>query len=1077
MGELVNLLNTAGGAFVAFAGHMLIQSSVLIVILAALDLVLRKRVKAVVRYWIWLLILAKLLLPPSLSSPTSLVSWVGSRLPKTTLVSLTPASPFVVPETISGAAPTPMDTAPRPQAAEGPVSEASPLSTAPIRPVVLPTWPALVLLAWGTAVLLMGVLLLQRVAFVHGLMAQSQEAPDALRALLEQCRRQMAVRRGVGIRLTCLSVSPSVCGLLRPVILMPEPMIRQLGTPQLRSVLLHELAHLQRGDLWINLLQTLLQIVYLYHPLLWLANARIRAVREQAVDETVLAALGEEAEEYPRTLLSISKLAFGRPSLSLRLLGVVESEKALTTRIRHMVSRPFPKSAKLGCAGLVSVLIVGALLLPMASAAPERAQAEGVSPAGGLPAASEVIPASAITPPGSVAAPQAKPAERAEVKVSEKTVGESGAFFRLSPRDEADEVGIDGLELTWVAVPGAKSYNICLGTRPDDLPLLGQVEQVGATVSHLKCNTKYYWRVDEVRTDGSVVSGKVNAFTTGGLVAWWRLDETSGDVAHDSSGNGNAGTLEGNAKWQPAGGRVGGALELDGRGSFVSMGNQMPFNVTTAVSVAAWIKVRAFDRPWQTIVAKGDASWRLARDRERDALQFGAGRYEDNRVVHGGIDVNDGKWHQVVGVSDAESVSLYVDGVLDQAATVRGRMRIDDAPVYLGENSDPKFRGRHWNGWIDELCVFTYPLSVDEVKALYSGTTPTALTAPAASSEARIVLAPLDTRARPVPAKSPFPVLATANLNAWVGLHVLEERVLVLDAQKVFSNYWAMARYKAVGLFAEKEALEYVQGRLKDNKSLPLRIDIHYRPEANSAAQRLRGRVASLAREVNADLQTELRLQPINWTGSGVSPFFLREGKIRTFYPDPVRRPDGRDDLLFSGVVDPNDLEQHFLWRLLRPGNVPLTFRIEYDEASAGLAKQVADTAKAVVKRVGLAELVEVTGALVEPVPETVFLGRWQAITPGEIQTIEVQPRGLCQVTMGKGTEAFKAGANVPGTWLPTSQEIMIDIKDKVEGQTRCYYKGSVNADGNLVVDRSRVWPQGSIHPHGPSRTIFQKVK
>jgi beta-lactamase regulating signal transducer with metallopeptidase domain len=42
-----------------------------------------------------------------------------------------------------------------------------------------------------------------------------------------------------------------------------------LATPQLRSVLLHELAHIRRGDLWINLLQTLLQIAYLYHPLLW----------------------------------------------------------------------------------------------------------------------------------------------------------------------------------------------------------------------------------------------------------------------------------------------------------------------------------------------------------------------------------------------------------------------------------------------------------------------------------------------------------------------------------------------------------------------------------------------------------------------------------------------------------------------------------------------------------------------------------------------------------------------------------------------------------------------------------------
>jgi beta-lactamase regulating signal transducer with metallopeptidase domain len=56
MGELVTVLNAAGGAFVAFAAHMLIQSSALIVLLAALDLVLRRWVKAVVRYWIWLLI-------------------------------------------------------------------------------------------------------------------------------------------------------------------------------------------------------------------------------------------------------------------------------------------------------------------------------------------------------------------------------------------------------------------------------------------------------------------------------------------------------------------------------------------------------------------------------------------------------------------------------------------------------------------------------------------------------------------------------------------------------------------------------------------------------------------------------------------------------------------------------------------------------------------------------------------------------------------------------------------------------------------------------------------------------------
>lgn len=189
MGELVNLLNAAGRAFVAFAGPMLIQSSVLIVILAALDLVLRKRVKAVVRYWIWLLVLAKLLLPPSLSSPTSLVSWVDSRLPQTTLVSLTPESPVVAPERVSAGArdavsvgvPTSVDTPSLSRAAgvPVPVSESTPLSTAtvPIPPAVLPTWQAVVLLAWLAAVLVMGVLLIQRLAFVHGLMAQCKRPP------------------------------------------------------------------------------------------------------------------------------------------------------------------------------------------------------------------------------------------------------------------------------------------------------------------------------------------------------------------------------------------------------------------------------------------------------------------------------------------------------------------------------------------------------------------------------------------------------------------------------------------------------------------------------------------------------------------------------------------------------------------------------------------------------------------------------------------------------------------------------------------------------------------------------------
>ncbi len=384
MGELVTVLNAAGGAFVAFAAHMLIQSSVLIILLAVLDLVLRRRVKAVVRYWIWLLVLAKLILPPSFSSPTGVAYWVGGALP--TLSG--PIEPLV--DELSTPS-LPADGTTVPSEPRGPDSRPSvryareeppvarpdntPLHVTPHAPLV--TWQALVLLGWAVVVIVMAVLLTQRALFIHRLVAQSRAPGPEIVELLRQCARRMGVRAALAVRLSPLSASPSVCGLRRPVVLIPEEMLARLRSNELKSVLLHELAHVKRGDLWLNLVQALLQVVYFYHPLLWAANAWIRRVREQAVDETVLAALGEEAEDYPRALLSVSRAAFGQPTLSLRLLGVVESEKALKDRIRHMVSQPFPKSAKLGFTGLILVFAVGAMLLPMARAKSDASAAGG----------------------------------------------------------------------------------------------------------------------------------------------------------------------------------------------------------------------------------------------------------------------------------------------------------------------------------------------------------------------------------------------------------------------------------------------------------------------------------------------------------------------------------------------------------------------------------------------------------------------------------------------------------------------------------------------------------------------------
>ncbi len=323
----------------------------------------------------------------------------------------------------------------------------------------------------------------------------------------------------------------------------------------------------------------------------------------------------------------------------------------------------------------------------------------------------------------------------------------------------------------------------------------------------------------------------------------------------------------------------------------------------------------------------------------------------------------------------------------------------------------------------------------------------------------------------------PFEPQPTATLNTWVSLLPVDERVLVLDSLKPFQDYWALERHKVAGLLCESETLDYVQARLKDKNRLPLRIDIYHKPETNNACVKLRDAILLLAREANAEMRTEVRLEPITWVGSGESTFFLRDGKIRTLYPAAVQRPDGGGKLLTSGLVDPNELEQSILWRLTTPKNVPLKFRIEYDEASTKLARQVAETTKAIAERLGIAELVEVVEARVEPVPETAFLGRWEALGKGYLQTIDIQTQGICQVIMGDRSQAIKAGASVKGTWLPTTREILLDINDWMPGKPRYYYLGSVDEEGNLIVDRAEIYLQGSLHFTGVERMIFKKVQ
>jgi len=385
MNELINscvtVINDIGRIFSNFAGSMFIQSSVLIVLLLIIDFLIRKRVRATFRYWIWMLVFIKLVLPPTLSSPTGIGNWFGDYFSADSIVAELPANPirnepvaatelreFTEPVVVPQNRPAPAFSQPLAPAASNPATTIATgaISAAPeLNPL---TWQGICFLLWFVGVLVITVLLIQRIFFVKGLIAQSKPAKNRLADILDNCREQVGIRRNIRLRLSHNVTSPAVCGLFHPVILIPKTLLEQLSHEKLRAVLIHELAHIKRGDLWINCVQTFLQIAYFYNPFVWLANLIVRRIREQAVDEMVLVALGAAAKSYSNTLIDIAEMAFSRPALSLRLVGVVESKKALSGRIKHILYRPFPKSAKLGFIGLLTIVVVAAILLPMAKA-------------------------------------------------------------------------------------------------------------------------------------------------------------------------------------------------------------------------------------------------------------------------------------------------------------------------------------------------------------------------------------------------------------------------------------------------------------------------------------------------------------------------------------------------------------------------------------------------------------------------------------------------------------------------------------------------------------------------------------
>ncbi|MFT4559320.1 MAG: beta-lactamase regulating signal transducer with metallopeptidase domain [Planctomycetaceae bacterium] len=134
-----------------------------------------------------------------------------------------------------------------------------------------------------------------------------RESPELV-SLVASLSQQLGVRRRVRLIVTESLVGPAVIGFFRVTVLIPSVVADKLQGKAVAPILAHELLHIRRGDLWVGLLQTLVQAMWWFHPLVWWVGRVTTREAERCCDEEVLGELNCDPASYARALLDVLDL-------------------------------------------------------------------------------------------------------------------------------------------------------------------------------------------------------------------------------------------------------------------------------------------------------------------------------------------------------------------------------------------------------------------------------------------------------------------------------------------------------------------------------------------------------------------------------------------------------------------------------------------------------------------------------------------------------------------------------------------------------------------------------------------------
>jgi len=190
---------------------------------------------------------------------------------------------------------------------------------------------------------------------------------------------------------------PTVVGVLRPMVLLPMSLMTGLTPDDFAAIIRHELAHVRRYDLWMNLLQRVIESLLFFHPVVWFISRRLSVEREVCCDDLVVSS-GYEPMHYAGALLRMAEsCATSRQPGAPALAATGDKTPLLERRIERLINwgnTPRLKLTRAGMAGLLMTL-VSLIVVPGIAHTWAQAQAPDGEPAAKSRAAEDAPPAAA----------------------------------------------------------------------------------------------------------------------------------------------------------------------------------------------------------------------------------------------------------------------------------------------------------------------------------------------------------------------------------------------------------------------------------------------------------------------------------------------------------------------------------------------------------------------------------------------------------------------------------------------------------------------------------------------------------